>query len=162
MKEYTPEQVDEIIKSRLAQFSRKGGHNRNSEVKWSEEEIELRNTVIISYLTENCISREQTARNIALRWDINIGTARKYVLEAVKNFCNNFTEDDDKAKRIFLETLHNLIADSVDKGQKDSALRALEMIAKAQGFYPNKQEVNLQASGKLEFNFGQEDNDNGN
>ena len=61
-----PEKINAIIKSRLAQFSTKGGSQKNSLVKWTESELELRNAVIIDYLTINGLSRERTAQQIGL------------------------------------------------------------------------------------------------
>ena len=91
----TPEEIDAVIKSRISQFSKKGGGQKNDLVKWTEEELELRDAVVIDYLNSNCLSREKTAQAIADRWDVSIGTARKYVKEAVVRFCKNAVEETE-------------------------------------------------------------------
>ena len=74
-----PEKIDAVIKSRLSMFSRKGGTQKNDQVKWTEEELELRDAVIIDYITVNGLSRERTAQQIADRWDVSMNTARTWV-----------------------------------------------------------------------------------
>ena len=150
-----PETIDAVIKSRLAQFSTKGGSQKNSSVKWTEPEIELRNAVILDYLTTNCLSREQTARQIADRWDVTMATARKYVREAITTFCDNAVEESDEVvKKMFEEKLQGILQDAIDAKDRQSSLRALEIYAKAKGFYREKSDINLTAEGNIRFDFG--------
>lgn len=152
-----PEEIDAVIKSKLAQFSTKGGKQKNSLVKWTDEEIDLRDSVVIDYLTVNCLSREQTARQLCDRWDISIGTARKYVNEAVIHFCNNVVEEDAVIrKKMFEEKLNSILQDAVDNDDRQSALRALDIFAKTTGMYDNKTDVNLTVDGGISFEFGGE------
>lgn len=152
-----PDEIDAVIKSKLAQFSTKGGKQKNSLVKWSDEEIDLRDSVVIDYLTVNCLSREQTARQLSDRWDISIGTARKYVNEAVIRFCNNAVEEDAVIRRkMFEEKLNSILQDAVDNDDRQSALRALDIFAKTTGMYENKTDVNLTVDGGISFEFGGE------
>ena len=158
---YSPEKIDEIIKARLAAFSRKDGNHKNSQVAWTEEELELRNSVIISYLTENCLSKHRTAQELVARWGIHIKTAENYIRQAVKDFCQRNTQDPEEQKQMFLEQLQNLIQDSLVSGSRDSALKALDMVAKAQGLYVNKSETTLKSDGSIQFNFGEGNKHNG-
>ncbi len=152
-----PEKIDMVIKSRLAQFSTKGGKQKNDAVKWTEEEIELRNAVIIDYLTVDCLSREQTARQIADRWDISMATARKYVKQAVVDFCDGVVEESESIlKKMFEEKLQSILQDAVDAKDRQSALRALDIYAKTTGMYKDKTDVNLSVDGSLKFDFGDE------
>lgn len=153
----TPEMIDAIIKSRLAQFSTKGGCQKNSLVKWTEEEIELRDAVIIDYITTNGLSRERTAQQISNRWDISMVTARKYVTEAVKHFCDNVVDESEAVrKKLFEEKLHAIYEDAITAKDRQSSLKAIDILNKMNGMYTDKSDVNLSVDGKITFDFGGE------
>ena len=152
-----PEEIDAVIKSKLAQFSTKGGKQKNSLVKWSESEIELRDAVIIDYITTNGLSREKTAQQISSRWDISMATARKYVAEAIKHFCDNVVEESEAVrKKLFEEKLQSIYEDAVTAKDRQSSLRAIDILNKMNGMYTDKSDVNLSVDGKITFEFGGE------
>lgn len=147
-----PDEVDTVMKSRIAQFSPKGGNFSSKTTKWTEEELALRDSVIMSYITENCCSRERTAQQIAERWDVAIGTARRYVTEAVKRFAEHFTENSfEHLKKVFEERCEAIMQEALESGQKQEALKALDMLGKSVGVYTEKKDVNL--SGDIDINF---------
>ena len=150
------EKIDAVIKSRLAQFSTKGGSQKNSLVKWTESELELRNAVIIDYLTVNGLSRERTAQQISDRWDITMATARKYVKEAVVTFCDNVVEESEEMrKKLFEEKLQAIYEDAVNAKDRQSSLRAIDILNKMNGLYKDKSDVNLTVDGSISFDFGE-------
>ena len=141
-----PEKVDAIIKSRLAQFSTKGGTQKNSLVKWTEAELELRDAVIMDYLTVNGLSRERTAQEIAYRWDVSMQSARNYVKDAITRFAKNYVE----------EKLQSIYEDAVSAKDRQSSLRAIDILNKMNGMYTDKSDVNVNVDGKITFEFGGE------
>lgn len=147
-----PEEVDAIINSKLAQFSRKGG-NKSTNIKWSEDEVALRDSVIVSYIVENCCSREKTAQQIADRWDISIGTARRYVKEAIERFCQAFDDDFEHLKKVFQERCEQILESALTDGQKSEALKALDMFGKSVGVYTDKKDVSLSGDMTINFDF---------
>ena len=152
-----PDEIDAVIKSRLAQFSTKGGCQKNNLVKWTESEIELRDAVIIDYITTNGLSREKTAQQISSRWDISMVTARKYVTEAIKHFCDNVVEESEAVrKKLFEEKLQSIYEDAVSAKDRQSSLRAIDILNKMNGMYTDKSDVNLSVDGKITFEFGGE------
>lgn len=152
-----PEEIDAVIKSKLAQFSTKGGKQKNSLVKWTDEEIELRDAVIIDYITTNGLSREKTAQQISSRWDISMATARKYVAEAIKHFCDNVVEESEAVrKKLFEEKLQTIYEDAVSAKDRQSSLRAIDILNKMNGMYTDKSDINLSVDGKITFEFGGE------
>ena len=134
-----PEKVDAIIKSRLAQFSTKGGTQKNSLVKWTEAELELRDAVIMDYLTVNGLSRERTAQQIADRWDVSMQSARNYVKDAITRFAKNYVEIDEATrKKLFEERLQSIYEDAVSAKDRQSSLRAIDILNKMNGMYTDK------------------------
>lgn len=152
-----PEKVDAIIKSRLAQFSTKGGTQKNSLVKWTEAELELRDAVIMDYLTVNGLSRERTAQQIAYRWDVSMQSARNYVRDAITRFAKNYVEIDEATrKKLFEERLQSIYEDAVSAKDRQSSLRAIDILNKMNGMYTDKSDVNVNVDGKITFEFGGE------
>ena len=152
-----PEKVDAIIKSRLAQFSTKGGTQKNSLVKWTEAELELRDAVIMDYLTVNGLSRERTAQQIADRWDVSMQSARNYVKDAITRFAKNYVEIDEATrKKLFDERLQSIYEDAVSAKDRQSSLRAIDILNKMNGMYTDKSDVNVNVDGKITFEFGGE------
>ena len=152
-----PEKVDAIIKSRLAQFSTKGGTQKNSLVKWTEAELELRDAVIMDYLTVNGLSRERTAQQIADRWDVSMQSARNYVKDAITRFAKNYVEIDEATrKKLFEEKLQSIYEDAVSARDRQSSLRAIDILNKMNGMYTDKSDVNVNVDGKITFEFGGE------
>lgn len=152
-----PEKVDAIIKSRLAQFSTKGGTQKNSLVKWTEAELELRDAVIMDYLTVNGLSRERTAQQIADRWDVSMQSARNYVRDAITRFAKNYVEIDEATrKKLFEEKLQSIYEDAVSARDRQSSLRAIDILNKMNGIYTDKSDVNVNVDGKITFEFGGE------
>lgn len=152
-----PEKVDAIIKSRLAQFSTKGGTQKNSLVKWTEAELELRDAVIMDYLTVNGLSRERTAQQIADRWDVSMQSARNYVRDAITRFAKNYVEIDEATrKKLFEEKLQSIYEDAVAAKDRQSSLRAIDILNKMNGMYTDKSDVNVNVDGKITFEFGGE------
>lgn len=151
----TPEMIDAVIKSKLAQFSTKGGSQKNSLVKWTEEELELRDAVILDYITSNGLSREKTAQQISDRWDITMATARKYVQQAIVRFCDNVVEESEEVrKKIFEERLHAIYEDAINSKDRQSSLKAIDILNKMNGMYKDKSDVNLTVDGSITFDFG--------
>ena len=152
-----PEKVDAIIKSRLAQFSTKGGTQKNSLVKWTDAELELRDAVVMDYLTVNGLSRERTAQQLADRWDISMQSARNYVKDAITRFAKNYVEIDEATrKKILEEKLQSIYEDAVTAKDRQSSLKAIDILNKMNGMYTDKSDVNLSVDGKITFDFGGE------
>lgn len=148
-----PEEVDAIILSKLNQFPKKGVKGANSKAKWSDEEIHLRDSVIMAYITENGLSRERTAQQISARWGVGMSTARKYVKEAVERFCETFDNDYERLRKIFLERVENLYDSALSDGQKDIAKGALDMMGKAVGAYTERKDINVNGNLSIDFDF---------
>ena len=148
-----PEKIDAIINSKLKQFPCKGGTTCSRKVTWSDAEIELMDGVIMQYITEQGLSRERTAQQIHSRWDISMSTARRYIKEAIERMASTFEEDNDKLRKIWLERCEAILADSIENYQKDSALKALDMLAKSMGFYKEQKDINISGESTIKFDF---------
>lgn len=145
------EEIDAIVKTKLAQFSRNGG--KAPIARWSEEELEIVDAVIWDLLTVGCLSREQTAQELSKRWGVTVGTARKYIQNAIKRLAGQFEEDTETKRKMFLEKCESILEQAIADGQKRTALQALDTIAKASGFYKETKEIDITGDGAIKFDF---------
>ena len=146
----TPEQVDELIKSKIAQFAKKGGKTSTS-IKWTEGELNLRHSVILEYICEQGLSREATAKQISERWGVYISTARRYVSEAVSSLTKDFDEYVDDVRKTHIERLESLLQKSLEENRQETALKVLDQLAKINGLY--EQKIDLNANTTVTFDF---------
>lgn len=137
-----PKDIDAIILAKLNSIPVRGGKRP---VAWTEEELELRDAVIMEYLTEQGLSKEKTAQQIMNRYDINIMTARRWVKAAVDRFCINYaSETREEQRQIWTEMIQQILQDAIDSKSRDSALKALDMLGKSYGLYQQKNDVTIQ------------------
>lgn len=136
-----PEKIDAVIKTKLSCFRARGGSVLPKKAFWTESEIELMDGVILSYITEQGMSRERTAQQIKERWGISMSTARRYIKECIDRLAANTQEDSEKMRRIWMERCESILTDAIENHQKDSALKALDMLGKSMGLY--RENVNI-------------------
>ena len=149
-----PEKVDALINSRLQQFPRKGGKTSSRNVSWSDEEISIIDSVIWDYISKQGLSREQAAQQIHYRWDISLSCARKYITDSIKRMASTYTEEDqEEQRRVWLERCEAILQDAIETRDKQSALRALDLMGKTLGLYKESKDVNLDVDGGISFDF---------
>ena len=147
----SPDAIDNIIKLRLSTFSRKGAPCKNS--AWTDDELELRRAVVIEYISQG-LSKENTAQQIAARWGVTIGCARRYVKDAIDNFCATYADESiSEHRKIWEKQVLKLLQDAVEDRSKDAQAKALDMLGKAYGLYSQKTDVNLSGDTTIHFDF---------
>ena len=149
-----PEQIDAIINAKLAAMPANGGKANSKKNAWTEDELELRNAVIMQYICEQGLSKERTAQQLTNRWNIAMKTARTYVKMAIEAFTNTYTEEDqEKQRQMWLERCEQILQDAIDSRDKASALKALDLIGKSMGIYAEKKEVKVEGDVDIKFDF---------
>ena len=94
-----PDEIDAVINAKLSSFPRKNGKGNSIKTAWTDEELELRDSVIMGYITEQGLSKDRTAQQLIARWNISFDTAKRYVSEAIKRFTTSFDEDTVEEQR---------------------------------------------------------------
>ena len=149
-----PDEIDALINSRLQQFPRKGGKQSSKNVTWSEAEISIIDSVIWDYISKQGLSREATAQQLYSRWDISLSTARRYVTDSIKRMANTYTkEEQEEVRRVWLERCESILQDAISTRDKQSALKALDLIAKSLGLYKETKDINLDGDNTIHFEF---------
>ena len=149
-----PEEIDSLINSRLKQFPRKGGKSCSKHVSWSEAEIQIIDSVILDYIAKQGLSREACAQQIYSRWDISMSTARRYVTDSIKRMASTYTEEDqEEQRRVWLERCEAILQDAIETRDKQSALRALDLMGKTLGLYKETKDINVDGDNTIHFDF---------
>lgn len=150
----SPEEIDSLINSRLKQFPRKGGRSCSKHVSWSDEEISIIDGVIWDYISKQGLSREQAAQQLYGRWDISMSTARRYITDSIKRMASTYTEEDqEEQRRIWLERCEAILQDAIETKDKQSALRALDLMGKTLGLYKETKDINVDGDNTIHFDF---------
>lgn len=149
-----PEEIDRMINSRLEQFPRKGGKTCSKNVSWSDDEIHIIDGVIWDYISSQGLSREATAQQLYSRWDISLSTARRYVTDSIKRMAATYTEEDaEQQRRVWLERCESILQECIETKDKQSALRALDLMGKTLGLYKETKDINLDGDNTIHFDF---------
>lgn len=149
-----PEEIDALINSRLEQFPRKGGKTSSRNVSWSEAEIQIIDSVIWDYMAKQGLSREATAQQIYSRWDISLSTARKWITDSIKRIANTYSEEEqEEVRRVWLERCESILQDAIESRDKQSALKALDLMGKSLGLYKETKDINVDGDNTIHFEF---------
>ena len=83
-----------------------------------------------------------------------MSTARRYVTDSIKRMASRYTEEDqEEQRRVWLERCEAILQDAIETKDKQSALRALDLMAKSLGLYKETKDVNLDVDGGISFDF---------
>ena len=81
-----------------------------------------------------------------------MSTARRYITDSIKRMASTYTEEDqEEQRRVWLERCEAILQDAIETKDKQSALRALDLMAKSLGLYKETKDVNLDVDGGISF-----------
>lgn len=141
----SPELIDGMMKSHL-------GKNPKED-KWKPAEVELRAMVIFDYLRQG-LSAEMVAEQLEDRWGYPVKTTRAWVNQAIKDLARltkNATQDEIRSN--LTEVVNGILAEAIEDKSKTVALQAVELLAKLTGTLTTKNELNINASRPIKFEF---------
>lgn len=148
-----PEKIDAIINAKLASLPAKNGKGNSIKCAWTPEELELRDAVVLQYITEQGLSKLKTAQQLMSRWDISLPSAYNYINDALDRFTAVDEDNAEKQRKIWLERCETILQDAIDTKDKQSALKALDLIGKSMGIYKDKTDINLSGGADIKFDF---------
>lgn len=148
-----PEKIDILIKNKLASLPAKNGKGNSIKTAWSEEELQLRDAVVLQYITEQGLSKMKTAQQLMDRWGITLQCAYNYINDALDRFTAVDEDNAEKQRKIWLERCETILQDCLDTRDKKSALKALDLIGKSMGIYKDKTDINLSGGADIKFDF---------
>lgn len=149
-----PEHIDNFIKTKLSTLPRKGGVQGSKRAAWTKEELELRDAVIMEYITTQGLSKSRTAQQIKARWGVSFDTALRYVREAINRFSKAYCEEtQEEQRRVWMERCEQILQDAIDTRDKQAALKALDIMGKSMGIYKETKQLDVDADVDVTFDF---------
>ena len=74
--------------------------------------------------------------------------------EAITRFCENYPEDKEKQRKVFMEKLNSILEMAIESQSKEAALKAMDIFAKTQGYYKENQNITLNGGeNPIQFDF---------
>lgn len=140
--------IDAIIMNRIHSTARRGGKG-----EWTEEEVQLRNSVVLDYICTKGISRNETRKILMERWDVSDASARRYIKDAFEELVADYDEYTKYTREQHLQRLEDILEDSLAHNDRKSALSALDQMGKVTGIFVEKKDVKVSTDEPISFNF---------
>lgn len=153
-----PEVIDQMILSRLRDIKNALGKGESGEksgvlnkAKWTEEELDLRNMVIIDYIRQG-LSKKRVVEEICNRWNVAPKAGYEWYNKALKYLSQiNKPDDLEDIKNRQIERLEGIVESALDRNNYQDATRALDLVNKLNGLYTEK--ANITVDGEIKFEF---------
>lgn len=140
----TPDEIDEIIKARVAVAGKAK--------PWTEVEVMMRNQVIIDLIAQG-LSRRRIQEEIMSRWGIKTTCANNYIREAYDAMLKSNEEFLEYNRDKQVERLENIITEAMEAHEYKAAVMATAELNKLLGLTVN-QKVTLENVDRV-FKFGE-------
>lgn len=147
----TDDEIDAYMEERIHRTGNINTRMSNKQREWTEAELQIRNMVILDML-KNGMSRPLISLELQRRWGINKTTACRYIRIALDALVEDNEEFIKEARDIAVNRLEGLMEDSIARGDRANALKAMDMLNKINGLYTEKVEVKGDAVIAFEFN----------
>lgn len=147
--------VDAIIRNRLQTFPARGGKSNVKAQRWLPEELEVRDALILDYLGRRCCTREYVVGELSTRYNVAPDTVRLWIREALQRCVENGKISEEQQREDFLNKVSSILQSAIDNGEKKTALRAIDILAKTFGFYSSTKDINISTDGSIKLDFGE-------
>lgn len=149
----TDEEIDAIMIERINSTPKRGG---NKHGRWTEDELALRNSVILDLICTKGISRSETKKILMKRWGVGESTASRYLLAALEELVADYDEFAEYAREQHIQRLESLLEECLshnsDRDRKN-AISVLDSLAKIYGLNQDNKNIRLSADENITFDF---------
>lgn len=122
--------------------------------KWGEEDILLRNQIIIHMLGSG-VPRIEVVRVLMNEWGTSRARVQEYIKGALKYLSETSDEYRDHMRETQLNKLDNFISMCLAAGRFKEAAMGLDQVNKITGIYDNTKKVDVTTEGgPIKFDFG--------
>jgi len=143
------EEIDKIMINRIKSSPKRGGKAKDG---WTDEELRLRNSVVLDLLCNKGISRAETSRILQTRWGVGHTTSDRYIHAALDELVKDYDDFCEYNRVQHLQRLEGVLEDSLSHGDRKNALAALEQIAKINSLFLERKDININ-SDTISFDF---------
>ena len=121
--------------------------------QWQEDDLVLRNQLIIYWLTSEGLSRMELVQKIMSVFGISRANAFDWSGDAIKTLNDGFDEYRDMARQMQIEKIEKCIKECRAAGKMKEAAMFSEQLNKIYGLYTDNKKVEVSAEGPIRFEF---------
>lgn len=121
--------------------------------QWQEDDLILRNQLIIYWLTSEGLSRMELVQKIMNVFDVSRANAFIWSGEAIKTLNEGFDEYRDMARQMQIEKIEKCIKECRGQGKMKEAAMFTEQLNKIYGLYTENKKVEVKADEPIKFKF---------
>ncbi len=121
--------------------------------KWGEEDLILRNQLIIYWITKEGLSRIEAVQMLMQVFGIARSNAFEWTNEALRSLNEGFEEYRDLARQTQIEKIEKSIKECKGLGKYKEAAMFTEQLNKIYGLYAETKKVEVSADGPIKFEF---------
>ena len=149
----TEEEVIAFLKGAKPIRRNDEGRIVRSKKNWTEDELTLRNQLIIYWLTKEGYTRMECVNRIMSEFGISRSNAFDWSGEAIKTLNEGFDEYRDMARQMQIEKIEKCIKECRAAGKMKEAAMFSEQLNKIYGLYTDNKKVEVSAEGPIRFEF---------
>lgn len=149
----TEEELIAYLKAQRPDTFDENGVRHRTKWKWSEDDIDLRNQLIIYWITKDNMSRMEVVNMIMQVFGINRSNAFVWSGEAISSLNEGFEEYKESARQTQIERIEKLIKECRLSGRLKEAAMFTEQLNKIYGLYTDTKKVEVSADGPIKFEF---------
>ena len=147
------EEVIAYLKSQMPTQRNENGKMVRIGYKWGEEDLNLRNQLIIYWITKEGMSRMEVVNMLMQVFGIARSNAFIWSNEALKSLNEGFDEYKEVARQTQIEKIEKLIKECKGMGKYKEAAMLNEQLNKIYGLYTENKKVEVSADGPIKFEF---------
>lgn len=121
--------------------------------KWADSDIELRNQLIIYWISKDSLSRMEVVNMLMQVFGISRANAFEWSSMAIKSLNEGFDEYRDMARQTQIEKIEKCIKECRSAGKFKEAAMFNEQLNKIYGLYTDNKKVEVSAEGPIRFEF---------
>lgn len=123
--------------------------------KWSEDDINLRNQLILYWITSESMSRLDAVNMLRQVFSISRSVAFDWVKLAIASLNEGFDEYRDMARQAQIEKIEKCIKECRAAGKLKEAAMFNEQLNKIYGLYTENKKVEVKTEEPIKISFGE-------
>lgn len=131
----------------------KDGKIVNVKRAWQEDDLVLRNQLIIYWLTNEGLSRIEVVQKLMSEFGLTRSNAYVWAGDAIKTLNEGFDEYRDMARQMQIEKIEKCIKECKGLGKMKEAAMFTEQLNKIYGLYTENKKVEVKADEPIRFKF---------
>ncbi len=147
------EEVVAYLKAQRPEYTDEDGVKHRIKQKWADDDLDLRNQLIIYWITKDSLSRMEVVNMIMQVFGISRSNAFDWSKMAIASLNEGFDAYRDMARQTQIEKIEKLIKECKGMGKYKEAAMLNEQLNKIYGLYVDNKKVEVTTDGPIKVTF---------